>query len=270
MYTLYIDETGDWGYPNYDPDRPILCICGTIVRDEYYPKHLAPSLTKLKKTKFGKDVVLHRYKVRARKGEFSVLKTESRADACIAQISQLIANLDFTLLLAALDKVVYYRTYGMRKVDNWLPADIYALLFTFIVERFAAFLMERGKATSKIVAERRGRKEDQKLQFWYSSILQNGTQFYRGWQLQKVLPTAVEFKAKRDNVLGLQISDWIATPMSEKVQYPDGSKDKFGEWGLYKDKIWLGMSAPARGQVGFKTFPKNLGRRLLNMPLKSA
>jgi hypothetical protein len=46
-------------------------------------------------------------------------------------------------------------------------------------------------------------------------------------------------------------------------------EDKYGEWRLYKSKIWLGKNAPARGQVGFKVFPKNLGRKLLNMPLKS-
>jgi len=271
MYTLYLDETGDWGYPNYDPYRPVLCLCGSIIHDDYYTRSISPSFKKLKKDKLGKeDVVLHRYKVWQRKGKFSVLKTQSRVDDCIVQFSQFFASLDFTILLAALDKVDHYKTYGMKRVDKWLPKDVYALLFTFIVERFVAFLMERSKATGKIIAERRGTKEDQRLQFWYSTILQNGTQFYRYWQFQKVLPTAVEFRPKRDNILGLQISDWIATPMSKKVECPDGSTDKFGEWALYKDKIWLGVNAPAPGQVGFKTFPKNLGRKLLNMPLKSA
>ena len=70
--------------------------------------------------------------------------------------------------------------------------------------------------------------------------------------------------------LGLQISDWIASPMSKMVGYPNGREDKYGEWELYKNKIWIGKDAPGRGQVGFKVFPRNIGRRLLNMPLKSA
>lgn len=269
MYILYLDESGEWGYPNWDPNHPILCLCGTIVCDKYYSKELAPSFSMLKKNKFGKDVVLHRYKVRARKGEFSVLKTQERADEFMTKFSRHVADADFKILLAALDKPDYYRTYGLKKVDKWLPTDIYSLLFTFVIERFTAFLIERGEQGA-IVAESRGRKEDNKIQLWYSTILHNGTQFYRDWQLQKDLPTYIEFRKKRDNIAGLQISDWIAGPMSRKVEYPDGSKDKFGEWELYKGKIWLGKNAPARGQVGFKTFPKNLGRKLLNMPLKSA
>jgi len=270
MYTLYLDETGDWGYPNYHPNFPILCLCGCMVCDEYYSSELVPSLTGLKKKKFGKDLVLHRYKVRARTHEFSILRTEKCLDACITQISQFIADLDLKLLVAALDKKDHYRTYGAKKVDAWLPRDIYSMLFTFVVERFVAFLRELRGATGKIVAESRGRREDQKVQFWYSTILQNGTQFYHDWQFQEVLPTAVEFRPKSANISGLQISDWIAPQMSKMVEYPDGREDKYGEWELYKNKIWIGKNAPARGQVGFKVFPKNLGRRLLNMPLKSA
>lgn len=269
MYTLYLDETGDWGYPNYAPEYPILCLCGCIVHEKYYAGDLVPTLKALKKEHFGKEeIVLHRYKVQGRKGEFCKL-TETRRDTCMFHISQAFATLDIKLIIAALDKADHYKTYGVNKVDQWLPKDIYCMLFTFMVERFLAFLMEGKKSQGRIVAERRGRKEDNKIQLWYSRILEYGTQFYRNWQFQKALPTAVEFREKRDNVIGLQISDWIAQPMAKIIQYPDGSQDKFGEWGLYRDKIWIGKKAPFPGQVGFKTFPNNLGRKLLNMPLKS-
>ena len=129
--------------------------------------------------------------------------------------------------------------------------------------------MREERANGRIIAESRGKKEDQTIQYWYSLILHNGTQFIRDWQFRDVLPTAIEFKKKKDNVEGLQLSDWIASPMSKMIGYPDGDKDKYNEWELYKNKIWLGKDAPARGQVGFKVFPKNLGRKLLNMPLKS-
>jgi len=271
MYTLYLDETGDWGYPNYDPMQPILCLCGIIVEDKYYRRELSPSFKKLKKDEFGnEDTILHRYKVRGRLGDdFRKLKTTKRRNVCMCNVSQFFAGLDVRILLAALDREAHWRTYGNKKVDEWLPKDVYAMLCIFIWERFTAFLWEHNKAKGRIVVESRGRKEDQKVQFWYSTIMQNGTQFYRYWQLQEVLPTAIEFRPKSDNILGLQVSDWIALPMSKKVRYPDGSKDKFGEWDLYKGKIWLGKNAPARGQVGFKVFPKNLGRKFLNMPLKS-
>ena len=154
------------------------------------------------------------------------------------------------------------------EVNNLLPEDIYSMIFTFAIERFVLFLKDN-RSSGRIIAESRGKKEDQSVQYWYSLILHNGTQFIRDWQFREVLPNVIEFRGKEDNIIGLQIDDWIANPMSKIIQYPDCSRDKYGEWELYKNKIWLGKNAPARGQVGFKVFPKNLGRKLLNMPLKS-
>jgi hypothetical protein len=271
MYTLYLDETGDWGYPNYDPTDPMLCLCGSIVLDEYHVKQLTPSLSSFKRKNLHRgSIVLHRHKVMGRQREFSILKTDKNMKAFIIETSKFISGLDITILVVSLDKNKQYETYGTQKVDEWLPENIYAMLFTFIVERFLAFLYEGNKGKGQIIAESRGRKEDNVIQHHYSTILQYGTQFYRNWQFQKAIPTAIEFRRKRDNIAGLQISDWIAPPLSKKAEYPDGSQDKYGEWELYRGKIWIGKKAPAPGQIGFKTFPSNMGRELLNMPLKSA
>lgn len=268
MYTLYLDESGDWGYPNFHPRRPILCMCGCIVEDNYYSREMIPPIKGLKRKIFRKDVVLHRYKIQSRKGDFSILKTQENVDAFIREFSQHVAGLDIKILLSAINKADYYNTYGSKRVDAYLPEDVYSIIFTFAIERFVLFLRE-DRANGRIIAESRGKKEDQTIQYWYSLILHNGTQFIRDWQFRDVLPNAIEFRKKEDNIEGLQLSDWIASPMSKMIEYPNGRKDKYGEWELYKNKIWLGKNAPARGQVGFKVFPKNLGRRLLNMPLKS-
>jgi hypothetical protein len=268
MYTLYLDETGDWGYPNFNPREPILCMCGCIIEDEYYSRKMVPTIKGLKRQIFRKDVVFHRFKIRRRKSDFSVLKTQENTDSFTRKFSQLIADFDIKIILSAINKADYYKTYGSKRVDAYLPEDVYSVIFTFAIERFVLFLRER-QANGRIIAESRGKKEDQTLQYRYSLILHNGTQFIRNWQFRKVLPNAIEFKKKGDNVEGLQLSDWIASPMSKIIEYPDMSADKYGEWELYKGKIWLGKNAPARGQVGFKVFPKNLGRKLLNMPLKS-
>lgn len=268
MYTLYLDESGDWGYPKFDPRRPILCICGCIIDNEYYSKEIIPPIRSLKRKTFRKDVVLHRHKIRTRKQDFSILKCQENVDAFIRQFSHYVASLDIKILISAVNKADYYRTYGSKRVDTYLPEDIYSMIFTFAIERFVLFLREN-EANGRIIAESRGKKEDQIIQYWYSLILHNGTQFIRDWQFRDVLPNAIEFKKKEDNIEGLQLADWIAYPMSKMIEYPDGEKDMYEEWELYKDKIWLGKGAPSRGQVGFKVFPKNIGRRLMNMPLKS-
>ncbi len=270
MYTLYLDEAGDWGYPNYDPDYPVLCLCGSIIRDEYHSKEIIPNLRSFKRSNFhNAELTIHRHRIRARRGNFPVLKNEKITKAIMLQLSELISKFEITLLISALDKIKHSQMYGTDRVSSWLPEDIYSMLFTFMVERFIAFLWERDKAPGKIIAESRGIKEDNAIQYWYSLILKNGTEFYRNWQFQRVLPTFVEFRKKQANIAGLEISDWIASPMAKMVMYPDGSQDEFREWELYKNKIWLGKNPSIPGQVGFKTFPDNLGRKLLNLPLKS-
>ena len=268
MYTLYLDESGDWGYPNYHVKHPILCLCGCILEDNDYSKTIVPGIKQFKRRYFNKDVVFHRYKIQNRMGKFSVLKTQQTVDAFIKEFSHYVTNINITILLSAINKADFYRTYGSKRVDPYLPKDIYSIILTFTIERFVLFLRER-KAEGRIIAESRGTKEDQSVQYWYSLMLHNGTQFIIDWQFRDVLPNAIEFKKKKDNIEGLQLADWIANPMSKKIQYPDGREDKYSEWELYKEKIWLGKKAPARGQVGFKVFPKNLGRSLLNMSLKS-
>jgi hypothetical protein len=268
VYTLYLDESGDWGYPDFDQGHPILCMCGCIIEDEYYLKELMPEIKGIKRKVFRKDVVLHRYKIRGRKGDFSILKTQENVDSFKRDFSQKIARLNIKILLSAIHKIDYYHTYGFKRINVYLPDDIYSVIFTFTIERFVLFLTEK-KEKGRIIAESRGKKEDQTIQYWYSLILHNGTQFIRDWQFRDVLPNAIEFRKKEENIEGLQLSDWIASPISKLIEYPNGNKDKYGEWELYKDKIWLGKNAPSRGQVGFKVFPINIGRHLLNMPLKS-
>ena len=265
---MYLDESGDWGYPSFDKREPILCLCGCIIEDDYYSQEIIPAIKGLKRKIFRRDVVLHRYKIRRRREDFSVLKTQKDVDTFMQDFSRYVAGLDIKILISAINKIDYYTTYGSKRVDAYLPEDIYSIIFTFVIERYVLCLRDYG-ANGKIIAESRGKKEDQTIQYWYSLILHNGTQYIRDWQFRDVLPNAIEFRKKEDNIEGLQLSDWIASPMSKMIEYPNGSEDKYGEWELYKNKIWLGKSAPDRGQVGFKAFPKNLGRRLLNMPLKS-
>ena len=223
MYTLYLDESGDWGYPNFDPRRPILCMCGCIIDEDYYSREMATSIKGLKRKTFRKDVVLHRHKIRTRKEDFSILKSQDNVDSFIRDFSLYVTSLDIKLLISAINKADYYSTYGSKRVDAYLPKDIYSIIFTFATERFVLFLREN-EANGIIIAESRGKKEDQTIQYWYSLILHNGTQFIRDWQFRDVLPNAIEFRKKEDNIEGLQLSDWIASPMSKMIEYPNGKK----------------------------------------------
>jgi uncharacterized protein with von Willebrand factor type A (vWA) domain len=123
VYKLYLDESGDWGYPNFDSRRPILCMCGCIIEDDYYSKETIPLIKGLKRKIFHKDVVFHRYKIRRREGDFSVLKNQENLDAFIREFSYHVASLDIKILLSAINKADYYNTYGIKRVDDYLPEE---------------------------------------------------------------------------------------------------------------------------------------------------
>ncbi len=70
-----------------------------------------------------------------------------------------------------------------------------------------------------IVVECRGKKEDNKLLNYYNGLRNRGTK----WVSPERLQTRVNefgFKNKKDNIIGLQIADLIAYPVTIHLLYP--------------------------------------------------
>ncbi len=271
MFTLYLDESGDWGFPRYHQKHPILCLCGTVIEDSLYRTQVKPAINRIKKAKLrSQNVILHRAKLTTRTGQFATLKTDEAVSAFSKRMSARISELDLTFIISALDKPKFLERYSTRPVDDWLPTDVYTMLFVFVVERFVAFLHQHDKATGSIIVESRGSKENVRVQNEFTKMLRDGTQFYRDWQFREVLRVpAVRFydKSKGESEIGLQISDWVALPLAKTLQ---DASSPHPEWSIYKEKIWLGGNPSKPGQVGLKTFPEDLGRDLLGYPLEKA
>ena len=86
---------------------------------------------------------------------------------------------------------------------------------SLIIERAIFYLDSIGKSIDKLflVIEKRGKKEDAQLKQHVDTLLQVGT-FYVSPERLKGYNIQVEFRNKRQNVNGLQLSDLIVYPIA--------------------------------------------------------
>lgn len=71
-----------------------------------------------------------------------------------------------------------------------------------------------------VVVERRGKKEDNRLLNYYNGLRNKGTK----WVTPERLRTRISdftFNYKKDNIIGLQIADLIAYPVTMHILRPD-------------------------------------------------
>lgn len=110
-----------------------------------------------------------------------------------------------------------------------------------MIERFYYILRDAG-TTGHIVAESRG-AQDADLEQAFADLMEHGSTYIRGEDLQSRIH-GITFRLKAENLLGLQIADMIAKPIShiamgtenrpdcdvvrEKLRRRPGSSEYFG------------------------------------------
>lgn len=260
LYTLYLDESGSIEYPKFDPQRPILTVGGVTISDDIYGK-VEEVMRKFKLDKLGtEDVPLHYTDIINANGAFFKLRDPIRLKTFLSELyTKKMFQLEWIAIAGVIDKPTYLRTYGTRPIDRYLPQDPLLVALTFVVERFVTFL-EQGKYKGKIIYEARDPWRNAYIQWEYAMMHVNGTQYLRNAQFNRRLPSWIEFVPKDSNRTGLQFADLIVGPITHKVNNPTLTMI---EWEVIKDRFWKGTNPSEPGQLGFKVFPGNLGRELI-------
>ena len=181
-YTVFLDESGDHGLVSINRDYPVLALCGVAIEDDYYSRVVLPRLDAFKVQHFGNARVQLHYRVFTFKaGPFKKLADPAEAFAFENAVAGLIGDLDATVFCAVIRKADYLQRYGpTRPVDQYLPADLYLMALDFVLERVAKCLEERETATGTVIAEARGKREDEQVRAEYRELLARGTQFLSG------------------------------------------------------------------------------------------
>ena len=211
-YILFIDESGDHGLATPDPDFPVFLLCGSVFEKSDY-EELRAELNAIKQNFWGdKKVIFHSRDIRKCEKEFQILLDLTVKQTFYKQLNAAIANGKYTIIASAIDKNKYVQHYGR------LSQDVYELALSFIIERTVFYLDSQYGANKQleIVIERRGKKEDKKLEEHFQRLMSKGTGYVTPQRIRNLNPV-ISFRDKKDNINGLQLADLLAYPTARYV-----------------------------------------------------
>lgn len=223
-YRLYVDESGD--HVLYDqstlcmPGHRYLALLGCVFRDdEYVAFHNA--LTALKQQHFphspDEPVILHRTDMINFRGPFWRLRDQDYRAAFEDSLIAMLAGASFRIVIVVTDKLRLKTEY---REQAWHP---YHLAMGFLMQRYCAFLNHVNR-TGDVMAESRGRTENELLAGAYQHTYAHGDMFHRAdWYRRVLTSNQVKLKPKDKNISGLQLADVLAHPLKQRVLHEHGS-----------------------------------------------
>ncbi|GJL73681.1 MAG: 3-deoxy-D-manno-octulosonic acid transferase [Nitrosomonas sp.] len=209
-YIVYVDESGDHGLQNLDPNYPVFVLAFCIFHKPHYTNVVAPKLQAFKFQHFGHDlVVLHENEIRKEKSPFNIFESRQQRIDFIDQLTVIIDESNFVLVSCVIEKERLNHQYQS-------PVNPYHLALGFGLERVYRFLQEKSQNSKNthIVVERRGKKEDDELELEFRRICDGANWF------NKSLPFIIQFADKKTNSTGLQLADLVARPVGLHVLRP--------------------------------------------------
>lgn len=240
-FVVYVDESGDHGMQTLDPNYPLFVLAFCVFYKRHYAEKVSPALQKFKFNHFGHDlVVLHETEIRKETGDFR-FPNRDRKQRFLGELTDIIDESNFILISCVIDK-------QRLRARGGLPENPYHLALGFCLETLHELMQEKNQdgATTHVVVECRGKKEDSELELEFRRICDGAN------RLDIPLPFNVVFASKQVNSSGLQLADLVARPIGLSVLRPgqpnrafdvlrrkffcSGGRGKVGEgfenWGL--------------------------------------
>jgi Protein of unknown function (DUF3800) len=216
-YRLFIDESGDHTFNLMERDEHrYLALVGVWFEMEQSYKSFEQGLVELKGEVFGwapgqTPLPLHRYDLVQRRGAFGALRDEQRNRLFEARLLELVANADFQIACATIDKSSHAsKTY--RRLYH--P---YHYCLAVLLERYTGWLT-RSNGLGDVLVESRGKTEDRELKSAFGATVQHGTRFRGPAQFQAVLTSKdVKLRKKSADIAGLQLADLLAYPLRREM-----------------------------------------------------
>jgi hypothetical protein len=239
-YIVYVDESGDHGLVDIDPQYPVFVLAFCIFKVGEYVDRVVPAIERLKFDFFGHDmVVLHEHEIRKSKPPFEFLINAELRQDFMGRLSDLIVESPFTVVACVIDKERLRERAGSS-------SNPYHVALEFGLERVYMHIQstERGKPTH-VVFESRGRKEDQELELEFRRIMDHT-------HMVGMADTLVfRFAHKQANSSGLQLADMVARPIGLKSLRPEQPNRA---WDMIEPKLRRSWSGNVQG-YGLKKYP---------------
>ena len=242
-YVLYLDECGDQNLSSFDPQFPIFTLCGVVVSEEQ-DELLADRINSLKIDIWNNtNIILHSRDIRKCQNGFEVLFDLEMKKRFIESVNDILGDDIYIIICCAILKEPYIRQYGKLN-------DVYGLSLSYIMERVVFYLDSVGKNNIELrtVIERRGKKEDKSLLNYYNQLLDRGTYWVNGERMRRYFKR-FDMRWKSENIVGLQVADLVAYPITRHVLNPDGVN-------LSYDVLKKNIYQVDGKMYGMKVFPK--------------
>lgn len=210
-YYLFLDECGDQNIANFDPSFPIFTLCGIIVSEEQL-QVLSAQICELKRDFWGdRKIILHSRDIRKCQNGFEILFNLNTKHNFYERINQILGQDIYTIICCAILKEPYIRQYGKLN-------DVYGQSLSFIMERTVFYLDSLNKSDIELttIIEKRGKKEDATLLAYYNSLFDRGTYWVSAERIKSYFKS-FQMKAKQEDVIGLQVADLIAYPITRHI-----------------------------------------------------
>jgi Protein of unknown function (DUF3800) len=238
---VFLDEAGDQSLDPVDKDFPVFVLVFVICDEEVYSGTLVPEFVRLKVKYFGHDgIVLHSRDIRKALGDFSFLQVREKRESFQVDLSDLMARASFELIAVAIRKQSHKERYGKA------CRNPYELALEFGMERLKARLEEVDQKQVTLLAEARGKNEDDALRLAFLQLLKHGSYYHDFTSIDFEL----KFVSKKANVLGHQIADLCAYPIARRLIETD-SKKPHRAFDIVRTKF---IDRPG-WRHGFKIFP---------------
>lgn len=240
-FIVYVDESGDHGLAQINPEYPVFVLAFCIFRVSDYVDQIVPAVERFKFEFFGHDmVVLHEREIRKALPPFDILQDAAVRLRFMESLSTIVATSRFGVVASAIRKDEFRERRGR-------DLNPYHVALEFGLERVFLQLQQRNQVgrTTSVVFESRGANEDQQLELEFRRIMDHTAM--RG------MPQTLDFKIahKQVNSSGLQLADMVARPIGLKIIRPQQLNRA---WELIEPKFPRSPTGSING-YGLKVYP---------------
>lgn len=210
-YYLFLDECGDQNLTSFDPSFPIFTLCGVIMSQQQLD-YVSAKINDIKREFWGdRKIILHSRDIRKCQNGFEILFDLEVKKRFYERINDILKEQVYVIVCCSILKEPYIRQYGRLN-------DVYGLSLSYIMERSVFYLdsLKQDNIELKTIVECRGKKEDKVLLDYYNKVCDLGTYWVTSERLKNYFKE-FEMRLKSDNLIGLQIADLIAYPVTRHV-----------------------------------------------------
>jgi hypothetical protein len=190
-------------------------LCLTVIERQAYAERIIPAISALKLRYWNHEGInLHSRDIRKANGPYGFLQVPDKRKLFLSDLSLLLDSIACTVFIVCIDKIKHISKYG-PKAEN--P---YEFALKMCMERIVHFLKQNNVTDLPIVAESRGKREDEELEKAFYEFLACGSYFIPAERF-KALSCPLVFWDKRANIAGLQVADLAAYPCARHILKPE-------------------------------------------------